>query len=105
MKMIDYRMLVAEYMEDMIMNNTDKCEWEDNGPRIFNLFLQYFPPTLVLKIKGQPGYDACKDAHDPVTLLVMLRDICTCTTPQRTRQWQFSNKTWNSIWVTRAKPI
>ena len=68
-------MLMVDYMEVTKMHNAYVRELEDKGPRIFNVILQHCPSTVILKIKGQPGYEACKDARDPVELLLVLRDI------------------------------
>ena len=59
----------------MKVHNAYIRTWEDNGSRLFNLILQHCPPTLVLKIEGQPVYDSCKDARDPAALLVIVYDI------------------------------
>ena len=68
-------MEVVEYMKYMKVHNAHIREWEDNGPRLFSLILQHCTPIFVIKIEGQPGYKACKDARDPVKLLLMLCDI------------------------------
>lgn len=72
---MDYQMKVMEYTKHIKVRNAYVHEWEDNGPRLFNLILHHCPPTLVLKMEGQQQYENCKDYQDPVALLVILRDV------------------------------
>ena len=75
MKIEDHKIDAAEYTEELKGHNTDKSEWEDNGPRIFNLILVHCPTTLITKMEAQPGYDDCKDNQDIAALLKLIRDI------------------------------
>ena len=72
MKVETYKVELAEYMIELKEDTSDKLEWKDNGPRIFNLILLHFPPTLITKLEAQPGYDACKDARNTVALLKLM---------------------------------
>ena len=68
-------MEVAEYIIELKDDKVDKRQWQDNKPRVFNLILIHCPQTQITKIEDQPGYDACKDARDPVALITSIRDI------------------------------
>ena len=61
MLVLEYQLLISEYTKKNKEYLTYKREWEDKGPKLYNLILQHCPPVLILKITGQPGWKHYQD--------------------------------------------
>ena len=72
---LNYSMEISTWIEDVKVVNAKKRDWEENGPKLYNLLLQHCPKTVIIKLQGQPDYEANTVSRDPVKLLVMLRDM------------------------------
>ena len=72
---IDYGVVMANYIEDQKETRLEERDWKENGPKLWNLILSHCPKTVTLKLEAQPGYEVQALARDPIQLLEMLRNI------------------------------
>ena len=68
-------MKISIRIEDLKVLNAKKRDWEENGPKLYNLIIQHYPKTAIMKLQGQPEYKQNTVSRDPVKLLTMLRDM------------------------------
>ena len=65
----------------------NKREWEDNGPKLYNLILQQCPPARVLNIVRQPGWEPCHDQRDVIKLLQMFHTLTHKRDTKKKQGW------------------
>ena len=71
----EFKIEVDDYLADNKFYRTKKEKWEENRPRIYNLFLQHCPPKLETRLTSQEKWDQVRANRDVVGLLKMIRDI------------------------------
>ena len=54
---IDYGVVMANYIEDQKETRLEERDWKENGPKLWNLVLSHCPKTVTLKLEAQPGYE------------------------------------------------
>ena len=72
---IDYGVVMANYIEDQKETRLEERDWRENGPKRWNFVLSHCPKTVTLKLEAQPAYEVQALARDPIQLLKMLCDI------------------------------